>query len=135
LIPRDWQIKVKNDSSVTVTVTVQTRGYKLTSAGALEYESAAVTLTNLNAASVASGATATSTTVTNSANLFLGMHIEAKVVTPSGNAPAGNKQLIVYIQRSADSGTDFDNTDAHILAIVPMTAAATTYIQTAEVPI
>mgnify|MGYP001571123870 CR=1 FL=1 len=132
MLPHKYRLRVKADAGLTLTITVRVRRFKLNASGALVFEDPDVA--EISAASVADGATHTSAPIANSGTLYLGFHAEFRVTTPA-TAPTGNKQAILYLLRSVDGGTTFDTTDAHVLSVIPVTAASTTYSQTAEVPV
>lgn len=86
--------------------------------------SGAVTIT---IASLGSGSTATSSAIDNSSNKYISALLRVKVKTnAAGTSSTGS--VAVYIVRSTDGGTDYD--DGVFLASFGTTANGTTYTKT-----
>jgi hypothetical protein len=85
----------------------------------------AVTIT---LASLGNGSTATSNAIDNSTNKFLSALVRVKVKTnAAGTSAAGS--CSVFLVRSTDGGTDYDDA-AMFLGALPTVANATTYTRT-----
>lgn len=100
MLGRNYRFSVNNQSGVNVTVTIQARKWKFTSAGALEYAAEAE---EFNESAIASSSTAWTedTAIDNSTNLYIGADLEV-VITPASSATG---TVSVQIQRSTDGGT------------------------------
>lgn len=78
-------------------------------------------------ASLANGSTNTSSAIDNSTNKFLEALIQAKVKTnAAGTSTTGLVNL--YLIRSADAATTYDDNNKLLLGSIPAIANATTYI-------
>lgn len=88
--------------------------------------SQAVTIT---LASLANGANAVSSAIDNSTNKFLSALVRAKVRTNAAGTSATGS-CSVYLVRSTDGGTDYDDATATFLGSIPTVANATTYART-----
>lgn len=79
-------------------------------------------------ASLANGSTATSNAIDNSTNKFLSANVRVKVKTnASGTSASGS--CSVFLVRSTDGGTDYDDA-AMFLGALSTVANATTYART-----
>lgn len=86
----------------------------------------AVTIT---LASLANGSSATSNAIDNSTNKFLSALVRVKVKTnAAGTSTTGS--VSVFLVRSTDGGTDYDDATGICLGVLPATANATTYTRT-----
>jgi hypothetical protein len=86
----------------------------------------AVTIT---LASLGNGSTATSNAIDNSSNKFLSALVRVKVKTnAAGTAATGS--CSVFLVRSTDGGTDYDDSTGIFLGALPTIANATTYTRT-----
>jgi hypothetical protein len=80
-------------------------------------------------ASLANTSTNTSNAIDNSTNKFLSALVQVKLRTgSSGTASTG--YCGVFLVRSADGGTTYDDSNKVLIGTVPMTANNTTYIAT-----
>lgn len=80
-------------------------------------------------ASLANGSTATSSAIDNSSNKFVSANVRVKVKTgASGVAATGS--CSVFLARSTDGGTDYDDSNGAFLGALPTVANATTYTRT-----
>lgn len=79
-------------------------------------------------ASLANGSGATSSTINNSANKFISANVQLKIETGTGTSATGT--LTVYLLRSADGGTTFDqlNANAEVMGVFNANADSTSYI-------
>lgn len=88
--------------------------------------SGAVTIT---IASLANGSAAVSSAIDNSSNKYLEALIQAKIKTnASGTSATG--LVNVFLVRSADGGTTYDDSTRTLIGTLPAVANATTYINT-----
>lgn len=88
--------------------------------------SQAVTIT---LASLGNGSSATSNAIDNSTNKFLAALVRVKVRTnATGTAATGS--CSVFLMRSTDGGTDYDDANGAFLGALPTVANATTYTRT-----
>lgn len=79
-------------------------------------------------ASLANNTAATSSAIDNTTNKFLSALVQVKVKTgASGTSLTGS--VSVYLVRSTDGGTTYDDTNATCLGVIPAIANATTYIR------
>jgi hypothetical protein len=85
----------------------------------------AVTIT---LASLANGSTATSNAIDNSTNKFVSANVRVKVRTNAAGTSATGS-CSVFLVRSTDGGTDYDDA-AMFLGALPTVANATTYTRT-----
>jgi hypothetical protein len=88
--------------------------------------SQAVTIT---LASLANGSTATSSAVDNSSNKFFSANVRVKIKTNAAGTSATGS-VSVFLVRSTDGGTDYDDSTATCIGVIPATANATTYTRT-----
>lgn len=88
--------------------------------------SQAVTIT---LASLGNGSTATSNAIDNSTNKFLSANVRVKVKTNAAGTSATGS-CSVFLVRSTDGGTDYDDSTGTFLGSLPTVANATTYIRT-----
>lgn len=79
-------------------------------------------------ASLANGSTATSNAIDNSTNKFVSANVRVKVKTNAAGTSATGS-CSVFLVRSTDGGTDYDDAAA-FLGAVPTIANATTYART-----
>lgn len=80
-------------------------------------------------ASLANGSAATSSAIDNSTNKFLAANVRVKVKTnAAGTAATGS--CSVFLVRSTDGGTDYDDSTGMFLGALPTVANATTYTRT-----
>lgn len=80
-------------------------------------------------ASLANGSTNASNAIDNSTNLFLSANVQVKVRTGSSGA-AATGVTNVYLVRSADGGTTYDDSTRTLLGTLATNANSTTYINT-----
>lgn len=86
----------------------------------------AITLT---LASLASGSANVSSAIDNSTNKFLSANVRVKVKTNAAGTSATGS-CSVYLVRSTDGGTDYDDSTGTFLGSLPTVANATTYART-----
>ncbi len=80
-------------------------------------------------ASLTNGSTNTSSAIDNSSNKFLSALVRVKVKTnASGTSATGS--CSVFLVRSTDGGTDYDDSSSTFLGSLPTVANATTYART-----
>lgn len=80
-------------------------------------------------ASLTNGSTNTSNAIDNSSNKFLSALVRVKVKTnASGTSATGS--CSVFLVRSTDGGTDYDDSSSTFLGSLPTVANATTYART-----
>lgn len=80
-------------------------------------------------ASLANGSSAVSSAIDNSTNKFMSANIRVKVKTnAAGTAATGS--CSVFLVRSTDGGTDYDDNTSTFLGALPTIANATTYTRT-----
>jgi len=82
----------------------------------------------ITVASLANGSTATSNAIDNSTNKFLSANVRVKVKTNAAGTSATGS-CSVFLVRSTDGGTDYDDA-AIFLGALPTAANATTYTRT-----
>lgn len=80
-------------------------------------------------ASLANGSTATSSAVDNSSNKFVSALVRVKVLTNAAGTSATGS-VSVFLVRSTDGGTDYDDSTGTFLGALPTVANATTYTRT-----
>lgn len=80
-------------------------------------------------ASLANGSTATSNAIDNSTNKFLSANVRVKVRTNAAGTSATGS-VSVFLVRSTDGGTDYDDSTGTFLGSLPTIANATTYTRT-----
>jgi hypothetical protein len=77
-------------------------------------------------ASLTNGSTATSSAIDNTSSKFLSALVQIKIKTgASGTAATGS--CSVFLVRSTDGGTSYDDSTGTLLGALPTTANATTY--------
>jgi hypothetical protein len=79
-------------------------------------------------ASLANATTATSSAIDNSTNKFLSALVQLKVKTNAAGTSATGS-CSVYLVRSTDAGSTYDDSTATFLGDLPTVANATTYIR------
>ena len=80
-------------------------------------------------ASLANGSTATSNAIDNSTNKFLSANVRVKIRTNSaGTSTTGS--VSVFLVRSTDGGTEYDDSTGTCLGVLPAIANSTTYART-----
>lgn len=80
-------------------------------------------------ASLANNTTATSNAIDNSTNKFLSALVRVKVKTNAAGTSATGS-CSVFLVRSTDGGTDYDDSNGAFLGALPTVANATTYTRT-----
>lgn len=95
---------------------------------------ATINVTNTQAititlASLANGSTNVSSAIDNSTNKFLSANVRVKVKTNAAGTVATGS-CSVYLVRSTDGGTDYDDNTSTYLGSLPTVANATTYART-----
>lgn len=88
--------------------------------------SQAVTIT---LASLANGSNAVSNAIDNSTAKYLSALVRVKVRTNAAGTSATGS-CSVFLVRSTDGGTDYDDATATLLGVIPAVANATTYART-----
>lgn len=78
-------------------------------------------------ASLANATAATSSAIDNGTNKFLRALVQVKVKT-AASAVTANGRVYVWMIRSADNGTTYDDSGRQLLFVLPANANATTYV-------
>lgn len=80
-------------------------------------------------ASLANGSSAVSSAIDNSTNKFLSANVRVKIKTNAAGTSATGS-CSVFLVRSTDGGTDYDDNTSTFLGALPTIANATTYART-----
>lgn len=134
MLGRNYRFSVNNQCGVNVTVTIQARRWKFTSAGALEYASETEVF---NESAIASSSTAWTedTAVDNSTDLYIGADLEVIVTPASSVTNSATTNVSIQIQRSTDGGTTWpDDSRGETVAVfnIPTGSSATTWQASVE---
>lgn len=120
MLGHTYRFQAKNETGVSVDVTVKGRRYKFASDGSLSFDAES---TEASAAGIANGAVGNGATRDNSSDKWLGGKFVAAAVAASGS-PSGN--VTIYFQRSTDGGTTWpDDEEGVQVATIPFTATGT----------
>ena len=113
MLPKHFKFHIVNNTGVTIefntddannTFTIKAEGWKLTSAGALEFHGSEDTWFADPTADLADGSSAeAASAVDNSSDLFLGAHCIASLVTDA----ATNGSLDIFVEYATDGGTTY----------------------------
>lgn len=113
-LPLHWRLQVKNESGSTGTVTGSFRGVKLSTEGALSFDSTGAMEALFGTSTVANNAVLDSSGVDNSSDLFLGADVDMNFISTGG----GNGTFLVYFQTGLSTG-DYpgDESGSVVLAV------------------
>lgn len=126
-LPKTYRFQVLNSTGQTITqnsgILVKALRQKLSSTGAMSFESSATTILDNAATDVTTGSVFSGSTVDNSSDGYMGGEFEYTVVAPASS----NGDVTLYLQSSVDGGTTWpdDSLGRDFVAVLNFTTNAT----------
>lgn len=124
VLPPNYRFTVKNETGQTLannSCRVDAKRYNFNSTGALNYESSETNV-YLNSGTISNGAYNSGSSVDNTSDKYIGGIFEITVTAPA----SANGNVILYLDRSTDAGSSYDDNGlGDIVAVFNFTASGT----------
>lgn len=124
MLGHTYRFTVKNETGQTIaasSIFVRARRWKFSSDGSLAFEASESTVLS-NSSTLANGSFLAGTTQDNTTDKWVGGQFEFTVTAPT----SANGNVICYVERSTDGGTDWDSNGlGRVVAVLNFTASGT----------